>query len=289
MCNSRAGLAGDDCSAICELGVARIVIGVMVLLLSSCITVVGAIALRWSMMRRQRVADNLNVLNMLLVSLTLGSFMMFVYVIILLVSTSGFPAHYLVVVSQGRELRRNPQEMDTAVFILLVLAQCISVNAPLMLPLVWIDLTNKVFKFRKRSVTAIKVMSTLFCCLVCFVQFPLYVLAASNYQGQVAYWGEIAATIWYVVYGFLILVNFVAAVNVAGVRREVASRPQTETTERFLLLLNRVLITASLLVVFFSILIGLIVGAQARQVSLNETMLWERIYRLTGLSGADAV
>ena len=192
---------------------------------------------------------------------------MIAYVITSLINSLGFAVYFQVLEVDGQELRRNPQEHEYATNILLVLAQCISIIAPLLLPLVWIDLANAAFTFRRRSICAVKCIPIAFCFLVCFVQFPLYVLAANNYEGGVESYGDIASAIWYVVYGFLIFINVFAALRVFVVRRTVAQRPKSEMNQRFVKLLIRIYRAAILLVITFSLAIFLIYESQPRDVS----------------------
>jgi hypothetical protein len=249
---------------MCELGLARLIIAILIVLISMPVAVIGILALTNSIRSRFHASRIVNVLNLTLFTLTLGSLTLSAYVITSMFNTLGFATNYKVLFMKSREIRRTSPELDSATFILLVLAQCISANAPLLLPLVWIDLANAVFKFRRRSIRFVKVSSVVFCGVVCFVQFPLYVFMADDFQGKIVQYGEIVGIIWYVVYGFLVILNLIAALTVMWARSAIVSRPKSDANARFVALLNRVFTAAILLSVNYTVAIGLIVATQGR-------------------------
>jgi hypothetical protein len=264
MCYSRAGLTGDFCNQVCEIGTARIVLACFVVIVGLIITIVGGLALISVIGDTKR--DTWSVLNLTLLSITTGSLLTIAYELCTFATTLGFPSFYEVLFIGSREMRRSPQQLEYATFILLVLSQCVTVCAPLLLPLVWIDLANGALNLKKRSIRFVKAISITSCLVTCFVQFPLYVLAATNFQGGVEYYGNISANIWYAIYGFITLANLAAATKILVVFKAIKDRPRSEVNVRIETLLARVLKAASLLVMNYAVFIGLIVGAQARQV-----------------------
>lgn len=270
MCFTKGGLAGNNCDEICELGQARLAIGIIVMVLALGVALLAIGAILGQCARRQTWRKWMTALNITLVSIGLGSVFLIVYHLMSFMVTMAFASNFVITVSEdGRELRRPSQDGEYAAFVMLVLTQCVSVNAPLLLPLIWLNLANALFNFRRRSIRAVHVISVVFCCVVCFVQFPLYILAANNYQGNLVYYGEIAANIWYAVYGFIILINLIAALRIAFVKRALKKRPNSDQNQRFLQIIDRVFKAAIALILNFTCLIGLIYGAQERQVSFN--------------------
>jgi hypothetical protein len=270
MCFAKGGLKGDNCNELCDSGVSRSIILALVVAMSLMVSFIAIAAL----ISRCKIATRIfrrdaTVLNVILVSLTIGSAFMIVYSSITLVNTVGFSTFFDVIEVQGRTLRRNSQSQEYLSGISLMLATCFNVNVPLLLPLMWLDIASGAFKLKKRAVRAVEGLSCSFCCVVCFVQCPLYILAVSNYLGQLAYYGGIISIIWYVVYAFIILVNVWAATKVLIVKGDLRKRPETEANSRLLAFVNRVLIAAMALIIACAFTIGFIVGAQPRNVRLH--------------------
>ncbi|HYE76041.1 MAG TPA: hypothetical protein VEF04_22030 [Blastocatellia bacterium] len=248
------------------MGQAGLGLGVIVMLISLALLFVSVAGLTSQFHGQQYSKGLCNALNTTLLSLGTGSAFLLAYSAMLFVVTIGFADNFVVIAdSSGRVLRRNSQRLENATAIVFAIAQGLSAIAPLLLPLLWIELAGVIFDFRRRGARAVHIVSTVFCGLVCFVQIPLYVLSVNDDQGRFRVLGEIAPRILYVVDGFIILVNLIAALRIVFAIRAVRTRPQSEANDRFLKLLRRVSRAAVALIINYVCAIGLIIAAHEGQ------------------------
>ena len=142
MCNTWFGFTGGDCTRFCSQGQAILGVYITTIVLGFIAGIWGAHLLRRYIQAHQKRGlinsiSPLVVLNLFLASL--GAFSLSIGTIITAVLTSGFPITYVLVPAPyGGANKRIEQTSDVVSFVFIGVGYCLSVCAPLLLPLTWV-------------------------------------------------------------------------------------------------------------------------------------------------------
>jgi len=137
MCNTMYGFTGLQCDQWCDQAIAFLVIDII----ESCCAFALFLGSVYLLIRiiRHKPNRKVNPLVLTLMCTGIGMLSYLVATITSIVVTLGFPRLYIVSVdATSREIKRIPQSMEYANFILFALGYCISVCCFVILPLTWV-------------------------------------------------------------------------------------------------------------------------------------------------------
>jgi UDP-N-acetylmuramyl pentapeptide phosphotransferase/UDP-N-acetylglucosamine-1-phosphate transferase len=153
---------------------------------------------------------NLSPILLTLIFAGMGSSLLGIYSVVACMNTVGFRSFFIVITNAGRQLRRLPQSIDNATFILYGLGARMGACSLFILPLAWVGIADRTMKLKKQTILTVNIWSTVFILILGCIQLPFYVLASQRFRENATFWTGILFKFWLAILASVICANLVA-------------------------------------------------------------------------------